>query len=348
MASINKPVLVSGEQDNITLPEITGFTVSPASIDSGSTAILAWDVKNAVSIDIDHGVGSVPVSGQTRVSPAYSTTYKLSVSNDAGTRIRFVTLYVEIKQTAAGNLVNVDPVTGRNAAVDLTWQDYCLSNQYQVQIARDPYFTLKMYDSGPMDVADSLYPAFSYPPGNLEAGHTYYWRVRVTQAATGQRILGQWSEPQSFTIESGYATRANAVSVQAFKPANGCAACPVTPISFSWSGYQDTTRYRFILAKDAQLQDIVVEALTPNTAYELSQSLEYDTGYFWQVMAIDPIPSNPSSVFTFHTESAPQSDKLQESSATAVTPLWAILIMVVGILLIIAAVITIAYARPKV
>lgn len=335
------------EPDSINLPEITGFAVSPATIDSGSEALLTWDVKNATSIYIDHGIGDVPVSGQVKVSPSYSTTYKLSVSNDVGTRTRFITLHVEIEQSVLDNLVSVDPVTGRNSAVDLTWQDYCLSSQYQVQIARDPYFTLIVYDSGPMDVADSLYPALAYPPGNLEAGHKYYWRVRVTQAATGQRILSYWSEPKSFTVEPGFATRTDSVSVHAFMPANGCAACPVTPVSFSWSGYQDATMYRFLLAKDANLQDIVAEALTQTTSYALAQSLDYDTSYFWQVMAVEPIPSDPSSVFTFHTESALQLDESHRLLLSSGPPAWAMLIMVVGILLIITMVISIVYARPK-
>ncbi len=118
-----------------------------------------------------------------------------------------------------------------------------------------------------MDTADTLYPALLYPPGNLEAGHTYYWRVRVTQAATGQRILSGWSEPKSFTVRPGFATRADYASVHAFTPSNGCAACPVKPVSFSWSGYQGTSKYRFLLARDSQLQDVVVDGITSATSY---------------------------------------------------------------------------------
>ena len=347
-ASLDYPARAISGQESATLPEITSFAVSPSSIDSGSIATLAWDVKNALSLNIDHGIGNVSASGQISVNPPYSTTYKLTVSNDAGTRTRYITLYVEIMQANSNDIVNVDPVTGRNAEVDLSWEDYCLSRQYQVQIARDPYFTLKVYDSGSMDTADSLYPALLYPPGNLEAGHTYYWRVRVTQAATGQRILSQWSEPKSFTVRSGFATRADYASVHAFTPANGCAACPVKPVSFSWSGYQGTSKYRFLLARDSQLQNVVVDGVTSTTSYALSEALEYDTSYYWQVMAIEPIPSDPSSVFTFHTESAPQPVTDKTSSSQSNPPPWAIVVIAVGAVLIIAAVIFVVRARPRI
>jgi hypothetical protein len=342
------PAQALAEQDIVMLPEIANFTVTPSNIDSGAVAILTWDIRNATSINIDHGIGSVPAMGQMQVNPLYSTTYKLSVSNGTGTRTRYVTLNVEIAQSGTGGIVNADPVTGRNSEVDLTWEDYCLSKEYQVQIARDPYFTLKVYDSGSMDTADSLYPALLYNPGSLEAGHIYYWRVRVTKAATGQRILSQWSEPKSFTVRTGFATRADYASVHAFTPANGCTSCPVKPVAFSWSGYPDTTKYRFLLAKDSQLQNIVVEAFTSTTSYALVEALEYDTSYFWQVMAVESIPSDPSSVFTFHTESAQQTVKPEASSSQSIPPLWAIIVMATGVLLIIAAAVFIARAKPRI
>ncbi len=337
--SLDYPARALSGQESTALPEITSFAISPSSINTGSIATLTWNVKNASFINIDHGIGNVAASGQITVNPPYSTTYKLTVSNDTGTRTRYITLYVEMMRGNTEDTVNIDPVTGRNAEVDLSWEDYCLSNQYQVQIARDPYFTLKVYDSGSMDTADGLYPSLLYPPGNLEAGHTYYWRVRVTQAATGQRIFSLWSEPKSFTVMPGFATRADYASVHAFTPANGCSACPVKPVSFSWSGYQGTSKYRFLLARDSQLQSIVVDTVTSTSAYALAEALEYDTSYYWQVTATEPIPSDPSSVFTFHTEQAPHPVQRQDSSTSSNIPLWAIAVITVGILLIIIAII---------
>jgi len=330
--------------ESATLPIIADFSLSPVSIDAGSTAILSWEVKDAAQVNIDQGVGNVASSGQVKVAPLYRTTYKLTASNDTGVRTRYLTLPVTPMQT--GDLVNSDPVTGRNAEVDFRWEQLCLSKQYQVQIARDPIFSLIVYDSVIMEPADVTSPAFFIGPGMLEAGHTYYWRVRTRMAATGQYILSPWSDVKTFSVRPGYPVRTDYYGIAAFTPSNGCLSCPVQPVSFSWSGYQGTTRYRFTLARDNELQDIVVEATVPTTAYALEQALEYETSYFWQVMALEPIPSDPSPVFTFRTESQPQPVQ-QEAPATNVIPAWAWAVIAVGSCLIILVVILAIMARKR-
>jgi len=43
----------------------------------------------------------------------------------------------------------------------------------------------------------------------------------------------------------------------------------------------------------------------PTTAYEYGGKLDYGTSYFWQVTATEPVPSEPSPVFSFTTEARP-------------------------------------------
>ena len=343
-AGLVVPPPCHGAIESGTLPEIFDYRVTPVSIDQSSSAIISWDVKNAVSVNIDHGIGEVPPAGQASVSPLYSTTYKITAVNPVGARTRFITLDVVIprQEQGTGNMVNADPVTGRNASFDMRWEDYCCSGAYQVQIARDPLFTLKVYDSGILVPADSTAPAFWYPPGALEAGHTYYWRVRTTQAATGQWIISPWSDAMPFTVRPGYAVSTASYGLQALSPASGATVSPVSPLAFSWSGYQGTTKYRFILARDAQLQNIVVEDFTPTTAYALPFKLNYDTCYFWQASAVEPVPGDAGSVFTFSTESAPVVKSPAGSPAEHV-PAWAIAVIVTGALL--TVVVTIAAFR---
>jgi hypothetical protein len=113
-----------------------------------------------------------------------------------------------------GQTIGKDPVSGRNQQVDFGWEQYCYSSEYQLQIAKDPECTLIVLDTGAFAPASSMAPAAYFPAGGLaaspssltgwaglEAGHTYYWRVRVRQAATGQYIRSPWSEVKSFTIE---------------------------------------------------------------------------------------------------------------------------------------------------
>ncbi len=203
-----------------TLPQIITFQISPADIARGDSAVLSWKAENAVVVNIDQNVGDVSPSGQLTVNPAYSTTYKLMVSNDTGVRTRYLTLQVTEVAPDEPDMVGVDPVTGRNASMDLSWEDYCYSSEYQVQIARDSAFTLKVYDSDILQLADTSSPAFWYPPGRLEAGHTYYWRVRTVRAVTGQWAISPWSEARPITVKPGFPVRANSYGVQALSPVN--------------------------------------------------------------------------------------------------------------------------------
>jgi hypothetical protein len=332
-----------GAVEQGTLPEIVDYRATPDSISPSSPAIISWDVKNAVSVNIDQGIGEVPSSGQAAVSPLYSTTYRITAVNPVGARTRFITLVVVIpSQQESGVMVNADPVTGRNASFDMRWEDYCCSGAYQVQIARDSLFTLKVYDSGILVPAESTLPAFWYPPGALEAGHTYYWRVRTTQAATGQWIISPWSDAMPFTVRPGYAVSTDSYGLQSLNPASGAIVSPAGPLAFSWSGYQGTTKYRFILAKDAKLQNIVVEDFTSTTSYALKVNLDYDTAYFWQASAVEPVPGDGGSVFTFATEPVPAVDIPSGPNAEPV-PGWAIAVIVTSALL--TVIVTIAAFR---
>jgi hypothetical protein len=202
------------------LPQIITFQIAPDDITRGESAVLSWKAENTMSVNIDHNVGDVAPSGQLTVTPYYSTSYKLTASNNAGIRTRYITLRVSEVRPEEPGLVGVDPVTGRNSPVDLRWEDYCYSSEYQVQVARDPAFTLKVYDSGILQPADSVFPAFSYPPGRLEAGHTYYWRVRTVRVLTGQWAISPWSEVRPITVEPGFPVRADSYGVQALSPVN--------------------------------------------------------------------------------------------------------------------------------
>jgi hypothetical protein len=66
------------------LPSINGFSVSPASIVTGQTATLSWNVTGATSVSINPEIGAVSSSGTQSVSPPLTTTYTLTASNSAG------------------------------------------------------------------------------------------------------------------------------------------------------------------------------------------------------------------------------------------------------------------------
>ena len=61
------------------------LTVSPATVTKGQSATLNWKSQNATGCDIQPGIGAVPPQGSRSVSPADSTSYKLSCSGAGGT-----------------------------------------------------------------------------------------------------------------------------------------------------------------------------------------------------------------------------------------------------------------------
>jgi hypothetical protein len=70
---------------NATVPTISSFTASPASIspfDGGGSATLSWSVASASSLSIS-GLGAV-IGNSVQVSPSQTTTYTLTASNAQG------------------------------------------------------------------------------------------------------------------------------------------------------------------------------------------------------------------------------------------------------------------------
>ena len=336
------------------LPVINAFSASPETIRLGLSITLNWDVSNATAVTIHPIPGSVSSSGTEQLSPSSTTTYTLTATNEAGCSTGTTTVTVTSDD---GTFIGCDPATGRNEEIDLTWEQLCLSSQYQVQIAKDVAFTLIVFDSGAFAPSSSLSPALPYPaggvappgavgsaiaaPAGLEAGHTYYWRARVRQAATGQTIRSPWSMPQSLIIKPGLPTSASSCGSELLSPSNGCVDCPVGPVSFSWAPFKDTRKYRFILARDAALTNVIAQAEIATTAYEYSGKLDYSTSYFWRVMAIEPVPSDWSATFSFQTEAAPTPAEQAPPSAPSpqpaeATPLWAWVIIGIGAIMVIA------------
>jgi peptidoglycan-associated lipoprotein len=66
-------------------PVVLQFTVEPSVVERGQSATLRWSVSNATSIQIDNGIGDVQSNGTRRITPAETTTYRLSASGPNGT-----------------------------------------------------------------------------------------------------------------------------------------------------------------------------------------------------------------------------------------------------------------------
>jgi len=74
---------------------VTSFTALPATVERGKSATLSWSVANATSVSIDQGVGTVPASGSTQVTPEATTTYTLTALGAGPAATASVTVTVE-------------------------------------------------------------------------------------------------------------------------------------------------------------------------------------------------------------------------------------------------------------
>jgi hypothetical protein len=121
----------------------------------------------------------------------------------------------------------------------------------------------------------------------------------------------------------------------------------VKPVSFTWSPLKDTTKYRFVLAEDAAMNQVIKEAEVTTTAYEYDGALEYSSSYFWRVMALEPAPSDWSATFSFQTETPPSSPPSPPPAIQPETPLWAWVVIAIGTALLIVIIVLIFRARRR-
>ena len=263
--------------------------------------------------------------------------------------------------TIASGGIGCDPVSGRAQEVNLCWEQLSLADAYDIEVAKDEDLSIRVLDwvaenwcqnfFKPTDVTKpcAFIPAGGRVAewegsaiaqwGNLECGHAYYWRVRVRHAATTEVIRSPWSEVRGFAVEAGLSVSADYYGLKLLSPDNGCIGCPVEPASFSWSPFKETTKYRFVLAKDAVMTQVVAQATVATTAYEYKGTLDYSTNYFWRVMTLEPSPSDWSATFSFQTEPAPT--PLPTPAEASTTPLWAWVVIGIGAILVIVTLVLI-------
>jgi hypothetical protein len=127
-------------------------------------------------------------------------------------------------------------------------------------------------------------------------------------------------------------------------PDNGCIGCSIKPASFSWSPFQETTKYRFVMAKDPAMTETIADTEVSTTAYEFDGILEPDSIYFWRVKALEPFPSDWSSTFCFQTRPAPPPPPTKSKPGV---PAWAWAIISFGLFLDIALLTLVLHRRLR-
>jgi hypothetical protein len=103
------------------------------------------------------------------------------------------------------------------------------------------------------------------------------------------------------------------------------------------------TKYRFVLASDADMTEVVKDAVVTTTAYEYDGELEYNQVYFWRVMALEPVPSDWSAIFSFRTEATPPPVATEPTPEPI--PIWVWPVVAIGLILLCVVIVLIFRMR---
>jgi hypothetical protein len=149
----------SNESQEPTEISIASFESTPSIIDLGASANLSWVVTGATSISIDHGIGSVALSGHRIVIPTETTTYTLTASNAFTSKQASVMIQVRTEPSLPQVTPNIacttdsilNKITILTADVDIRWDD--------ITITTNPINTWRIYyNGGSTALSDNSYP----------------------------------------------------------------------------------------------------------------------------------------------------------------------------------------------
>jgi hypothetical protein len=239
--------------------------------------------------------------------------------------------------TTGPSEVGCDPVSGRNQGFGISWEQLSLSDRYDLQVAKDAAFALRIDPAisnsenissvtGSIDITTDpvsvTSPALWLNPSSLpEAGSDYYWRVRTYHAATGEFIRSPWSDAARFLVRPGFPVKTPYYGPQLLAPEDGC-GCPCnSPVSFSWSPFKEATGYKFELSENSDMSQPLVSASLQSTAYQYDGPLECNSNYFWRVMVLEPVPGDWSATFSYQVQPAQSYQTPVQRNGSA--PLWA-------------------------
>jgi len=232
-----------------------------------------------------------------------------------------------LRAPALGELIPCDPCTCEAKTFCFRWDQLPSTKEYELWIALDEEFAATLYQVKVLP-SDCCNPSWCPRDDafHFTCGKTYYWKVRSCTSLEGEEIHSRWSPPMHFTVKECSATAEVHVAPIIQSPRSGSKDVPQTP-TFSWIGFPETTKYEFILAEDPDMKGIVARAEVPTTAYRYINGLEWGKTYFWQVRALQPVPSEPATA-TFTV--MPKPAAATPPTTVPTTPIW--LWFLIGIL----------------
>jgi hypothetical protein len=229
---------------------------------------------------------------------------------------------------AMDGLISCDDCACQAKAFCFRWREISSAERYEIWIALDEDFNeilAQVDDIRPSDIESPTWCPSADSP-HFSCGETYYWKVRSSHSVEGEVIHSRWSPTMYFGVKVGTTVGGMHIAPVLRVPEPGSREVPRSAV-FSWLGFPGTTAYGFILAEDAALTQVLVTEQVPNSAYKYEGELDWGTTYFWQVRAIEPLPSEPAiASFTVVTEPehipAPLSQSKFPEPVEPETPVW--------------------------
>jgi len=265
-----------------------------------------------------------------------------------------------------GATIASDPCACVNVGFNIKWDRQCDACRYDIQIALDEDFTeiislpASAEDTTDYLPAEAATPGYYIPKAALDCEVTYYWRVRSAEAETGQVIHSWWSDPpRSFTIAPG-----PDAGTTIGAPESGATNVAITNVGFTWGEVATADTYDFVLSANPDLSSpIETKTGLTTTACTYTGTLDYDTTYFWQVIAYkEGSVIDKSVIATFATVAAGQfccpqcglcfdtQAELEAHLADAhpaqpPTPTWVWVVIAIGAVLVIVVIVLIFRTR---
>ena len=290
----------------IALPDVP-VTVMPASgaVNQPQVVSLSWRRANSAStyrleVATDSRFEGIPVIDSTgivdtsvAVGPLVNNAYyywRVTSSNALGNSTPSPVSSFSTVIAPAGLVAPPTDATNLSTPITFAWSPVTGAASYRLQVATEPTFAARVTD-------DSLIAGTSRIVSSLSVSKKYYWRVMTSSATNGVSVSPVWN----FTTTI-YQPDVPTLAL----PAHNSAGQPVR-LMLRWLAALGAKSYRLQVGTNpAFLTGIVFD--TPGLAdtAQLLTTLQYNTTYYWRVMAFNDVgPSDYSAVWNFTTAVPP-------------------------------------------